>query len=133
MNLVFLQRNRSRSRTHESCNAGRVSDHVPRIIGHNHLDQHIAGKDFFLDQFLLAVLDFLFLFHGDHDPENLVFHRHGSDPAFEIGFDFVLIPGIGMDNKPVFFHTQRLLPTKNAPGRRQVIRAGGTRLANKMV
>src|SRR2546430_13795320 len=55
--LVLVQGHRLVAGADEAGDAGRVPDDVPGLVGHDHLDQDVAGEDPLLDVPALAVLD----------------------------------------------------------------------------
>src|SRR5271165_533830 len=94
----FLARAR---RADESGDALRVAHDVPRLVGHLHLDEHVARIDLLLHLFALAVLEFDF-FVGRHEHAvHEVLHRHRFDAPFEIGLDLVLVARIGVHDVPL--------------------------------
>jgi hypothetical protein len=77
-----------------------ITHDIPRVVGHAHLHQHIAGKDLLLDGAPLAVLD-LDLFLGRHDhTEDLILHLHRLDAMHEVLLNFILVARVGMDDVP---------------------------------
>jgi hypothetical protein len=79
----------------------RVPDDVPRVVGHHHLDEHVAREDLLLDRPPLAVLDLDLLLGGDHHLEDLVLDAHRLDAVLEVGLDLVLIAGVGVNDVPL--------------------------------
>ena len=80
---------------------GNVSDHMPGFIGHRHLHEHISGEELDLHLFLFALfIDDRLHSCGDLDVINEMGEMAVLDDFFEIGFDFVLKTGVGMDDIP---------------------------------
>ena len=98
--LALLQRNRLGPRGDESRHAGRIAHDVPRLVVHDHLDQHVAGEDFALNGIALAVLDLDLVFHRHDDLEDAVGDAHRLDAMLEILFNLVFIAGVRVDDVP---------------------------------
>lgn len=76
------------------------SDNQPGIVVYNHFDEQIAGKDFFLDGVLFAVLDVDFILGRDEDLENFVGLAKCGNALAEGFGDPGLVAGIGVDDVP---------------------------------
>src|SRR5579859_160035 len=74
--LAFVKRDRASARTDEAGNAGRVTHHIPGLVAHHHLHQHVTGEDFTLDGAPLALFDLYLFFHRHNDPEDFITHIH---------------------------------------------------------
>ncbi len=94
-------------RTDEARHTRGVAHHVPRVVGHHHLDQHISRENLALDYFLFPVFVFHFLFRRDENAKNFILHVHRVDTFFQIGFHLVFVPRIGVDHIPVLLHEIR--------------------------
>src|SRR2546426_9447075 len=85
---------------HEARDAWRVAHDVPRVVAHDHLDEHIAREHLLLHRVPLAVLD-LDLFLGGHENlEDLVAHVHRVDAMLEVRLHLVLVARIRVDHVP---------------------------------
>src|ERR1041385_745231 len=101
LELDLLQRHRLVAGAHEAGHAGRVPDDVPGLVGHDHLDQDVAGEDPLLDVPALAVLDLDLVLHRDEYLEDLVLHVHGLDPLLEVLLGLFLVAGVRVDDVPL--------------------------------
>ena len=101
LNFSGSQRNGATFGTDKSCGAGDVTDDVPRSIGHDHLDENVAGEylgfAFLGNAILVRLLDQL---RGNLDLVNEVCDSAVLDDLLEVGFYFVFIAGIGMYDIP---------------------------------
>src|SRR5690606_24878921 len=98
--LSLIQRDGPVAAAHKARDPRRVPDHIPGVVLHDHLHQHVAGEDLAGHDPLLAVPEVDLFLGGDEDPEDLVLHPHRLHPALEIGLDLVLVAGIGVDDVP---------------------------------
>lgn|SRR6266702_1630041 len=60
--------------TNKTSDAWCVTNDIPCVFGHLHLDKDVALEDFFFDDFALAVFDLNLFFLWNHHIENLVGH-----------------------------------------------------------
>ncbi len=94
------QRRRLVAHPDEAGHAGRIAHDVPRVLGHDHLHQDVAGEDAPLDRAARAVAH-LDLFFGRHDDvEDLVLHPHRVDALFEVVAHLVLVARVAVDHVP---------------------------------
>ena len=82
--------------------ADRVDD-VPRLIGHDHFHQHIAGVDLALYSFGTGVSHLSDRLHGNQHLVNEILKMAVLNTFFDGGFNGILIPGVGMDYIPLSF------------------------------
>src|ERR1019366_1247023 len=100
--LVEGQRRRLARAWADKAGDGRgVADRRPRLVGHLHADQEVAGEDVALDDLPLAVLDLGDLFLGHLDLVDEVLHVQGLDPGLEVCLRLVLIARVGVHDEPV--------------------------------
>ena len=73
----------------------------PGVIADDHLDEHVAGEDFFLDGAFFTFADFDFFLGGDKDFVDVIgqAHRFNLGPEGVGGPGFVA--GIGMNDVPL--------------------------------
>src|SRR2546428_9289807 len=100
LDLRVAERRRLVAAPDEARDPRRVPHDVPRVVAHDHLDQHVAGEHFPLDRVALAVLDLDLFFRGHQDLEDLVAHIHRADPVLEICLHLVLVARVGVDDVP---------------------------------
>src|SRR5579863_5651829 len=74
--LVFMKRDGASARTYKAGNAGCITHHIPGLIAHHHLHQHVTGEDFTLDGAPLALFDLHLFLHRHDDAEDLIAHIH---------------------------------------------------------
>src|SRR5690606_29549776 len=74
LDLGLVQRRGLAAGPHEARDPGRVADHVPGVVGHDHLDQHVARENLALNDAALAVFDLDLFLHRDEDLEDLSPH-----------------------------------------------------------
>jgi hypothetical protein len=86
--------------TDEAGDLAGVLDQVPGVVGHLHLDQHVAREDAALGDGLLAVLEFDHLFGGHQDAAELVLHAGAVDALAQVAFDGLLHAGVGVHDVP---------------------------------
>ena len=107
--FLFGQWNRFGCRTDETGDAANIANKIPGFRGDQHLDQNVAGKYFSLHLTLFAVIIVLFnRFGGYSYLKNPVAESLVLDALFYILCNFVLIPGIRVNNIPsgCFLHHQ---------------------------
>jgi hypothetical protein len=75
-------------------------DEVPGVVGHFHLDQHVAGKEAALGDRLLAVLQLDDFFHRHQDAAELVLQLGAVDALAQVSLDGFFHAGIGVDDVP---------------------------------
>ena len=93
----------------EAGDARRVAQRVPGLIVQRHANENIAGEKFAQDRLSLPVLDFD-LFLGRHDDlKDAIAQIERFDAGLYRLLDFVLVAGIGVEDKPLAFLVVRLL------------------------
>src|SRR3989338_176188 len=101
IHLFFVQRNRSRSRAHESSNSRSVPYDIPGIVSDDHIHQNITRVYSFLNRFSFPA-DYFYLFlRGNDGAENLVFHAQRFNSLLQISDHGILIAGVSVDGVPV--------------------------------
>ena len=101
LDLFLLQGHRLVARADEAGNAGRVTHDVPRLVGHDHVDQDVAGEGSLGHVTPLAVLDLDHVLGGDQDLKDPVVHVHRVDALHQVVAHLVLVTGIGVNDIPV--------------------------------
>ena len=89
-------------RAYKAGDAADISHQMPSLVRHDHLNQHIAGKD--LPLHILGgagVSDLGHSLHGNLHPEDLILHAPAGDKFLNTGLDGVFVAGIGMDHIPL--------------------------------
>ena len=107
LDLLIGQRDGFACRADEAGNAADVPHDIPGIIGQNHFDQNITGKDFAFHFPLLVVFNFHNGFCGDLYLKNQVAEPLVLYDLLYILCNFVLIPRVRVDDVPFwrFCHT----------------------------
>src|SRR3990167_7030675 len=91
---------RGRPGSDEPGHVRRVTHHVPRVVRHRHLHEHIPWEYLFFHDFPFPVLDLDLLFRWHEHVEDLVAHaERGHARAQVLGYVF-LVPGVGVDGVP---------------------------------
>src|SRR5438034_298433 len=85
---------------HEARDAWRVAHDVPRVVAHDHLDEHIAREHLLLHRVPLAVLDLDLFLRRHQFLEGLVAHVHRVDAMLEVRLHLVFIARIRVDHIP---------------------------------
>src|SRR5919201_5525041 len=99
--LALLQRDRLGARGDETGHTGSVAHDVPGLVVHDHLHQHIAGKDLALHGVALAMLDLDLIFHRHDHLKDAIGHAHGFDAMFEILLYLIFVACIRVDDVPL--------------------------------
>src|SRR5688572_28818424 len=108
LDLCLVEGQRSVPGADEARHARGVPHHVPALVAHRHLHQHVAGKDLAIHGLALAVADLDLLLHRDEDLEDLVLHAHRLDAVLEIGLYLVLVARVRVDDVPLLLRALRL-------------------------
>ena len=74
---------------------------MPRVAGHHHLHQHVAGEDLALHGFWAVIRDLGDRLQGDADLLNQVAQAAVLHGLLDTGGHGVLIAGIGMNHIPL--------------------------------
>ena len=90
-------------RSDKSGNTRSVSNNIPGIICHDHLNKHIAGKHILHLLDLFAVFDLNLCFFCHKNTEQIVLNSHGLNSLLKIFLDTVLVSGIGIYDIPALF------------------------------
>ena len=77
------------------------ADGEPRIIGDNHLHEHVAGKNLFFDGAFLAFADFDLVLGGDENLVDVIGQTHGLNFGLEGVGGSGLMTGVGVDDVPL--------------------------------
>ena len=80
------------SRSDKTGHSSGVSDHIPGIVIHDHMDHYITRKHLLGNLLLGSVLSLHDVSHGNADLENLVLQMPVFDRLFSMRFSFVLLP-----------------------------------------
>src|ERR1039458_10143327 len=88
------------ARAYEAGHPRGVPDDGPAVIVQFATAQEVAREHLLLDDHLLAVLELDDVLHGDDHLIDAVFHVHRDGPAVQVGLDLVLIPRVGVHDKP---------------------------------
>src|SRR5882672_10936328 len=84
----------------ETCDLGRVLHQVPGVVGHVHLDEHVAREELPLGDILLAALHLDHFLGGHQDLAELLLHAGAVDPVEQRLLHRLLEARIGMDHVP---------------------------------
>ena len=103
LDLILCERDRLCPGAHKIGDSRCIANDVPGPVIDDHFYQRVTGKNLLFRQLLTTVFDLDIIFHGHDNVENFIFHPHRADFALKIGLDFILIPGICMDNIPFLF------------------------------
>ena len=77
------------------------ADGEPRIIGDNHLHEHVAGKNLFFDGAFLAFADFDLVLSRDENLVDVIGQTHGLNFGLEGVGGSGLMTGVGVDDVPL--------------------------------
>lgn len=68
-----------------------MANYIPGLVLEDHLHEHVAREYLSADALCFALFDVNFLFNGDKDTEDPVFHTHSCDPLLKVRLDLILI------------------------------------------
>src|SRR5690348_13093138 len=88
----------------------RALHQVPRIVGHLHLYQHVAGKELPLRDRPRPVLHLDHFLDGNEDLAELIGHAGALDPLSERALHALLESGVGMHHVPLLVAHPSLRP-----------------------
>src|SRR5918992_576375 len=114
VDLALRERQRLVPGADEARHARRVLHDRPRLVGHVHVHEHIAGEHPLLGLHLLAVLrlDHLLRRHDDAAEARLLVHR--KDAVLEVLLHLVLVARVGVDDVPA----EHRVPRRMTPSTR---------------
>ena len=76
------------------------ADGNPRVIGDFHLNKDVARKGFFLGFDFFATTDDHLTLNRDDSLKYFIGKTHGFNTGDKGVYDFVFVPGVGVDNVP---------------------------------
>ena len=112
--INFFLRNRERlgalsAGSDKSGHAWRVSHDVPRLVGHDHLHEHVPGKQVVSLFHFFVVFVFRYFFLGDNDLKQGIFQAHCFNTALQIFLYAVFLSCVCVDDIPLFFKLLSML------------------------
>src|SRR5581483_6016980 len=93
-----------RGATNKARHLRSVLHQMPAVVGHFHLDEHVARKKLAFANVLLAAFHLDDLFHGYENLPETVLHSRALDSLFERACDALLETRIGVNNVPTLRH-----------------------------
>ena len=103
----FLQRHRTAvavDLTQETGHADGLTNEVPGLVIHLHLDQNVTRKNFALDDHFLGATQLGFVFGRHQDVRNAILQTQSANATLEILLDLFFLTGIRMHGIPVLGH-----------------------------
>src|SRR5918995_1851512 len=130
VDLGLRERDRLPGGADEARYARSVLDDRPRVVVQVHVHEHVSRQHALLGLNLLPVLrlDHLLGRHDHAAEPRLLVHR--DDPVLEVGLDFVLVPGIGVDHVPAE-HVESRVATGRVGVARRTAAARGRRATDR--
>src|SRR5271157_2542318 len=119
IDFFFRQRSRLLSGAHKSGNPRRRLHHVPDVIVHVHLHQHVAGIEHALRGVLLAATDFGDRLGRNQHLADFVLQPEGLHARFERFPHLALEARIGVDDVPLHIRIARGPAARNSFRRRR--------------
>src|SRR4051794_14654098 len=84
----------------EAGDAGRVADHVPRVVVEVAAHEQVAREHLLLDDDLLAALELDDVLHRDDDLVDAPLHVHGGGAGLEVLLDLLLVTRLRVHDVP---------------------------------
>ena len=112
----FSERYGFGTRTNKSGNTSGISDNIPYIVIHNHVNQNISWKHFFLHGLFHTVFHFHNTLHRNLYFQNLVLQMPILNCFLNVLLDLIFISRISMNYVPVCLCHKSPMPPIISPG-----------------